>query len=53
LLGKARFELAETLLKQSDISMTEIAERLGYRELSAFSRAFKMAYGVAPSAWRA
>ena len=52
LLSKARFELAETLLKQSDISMTEIAERLGYRELSAFSRAFKTSYGVAPSEWR-
>lgn len=53
LLRDVRLELAETLLKQSDLSMTEIAERLGYRELSAFSRAFKTHYGVAPSEWRA
>ncbi|NBR89021.1 MAG: AraC family transcriptional regulator [Rhodobacteraceae bacterium] len=52
LLSKARFEQAETLLKQSDISMTEIALRLGYKELSAFSRAFKTSYGVSPSEWR-
>lgn len=52
LLRDKRLEIAETLLKQSDVSMTEIAERLGYRELSAFSRAFKTTYGVAPSAWR-
>ena len=52
LLRDVRLELAETLLKQSELSMTEIAERVGYKELSAFSRAFKKNYGVAPSEWR-
>jgi AraC-like DNA-binding protein len=52
LLHDVRFELAETLLKQSDLSMTEIAARLGYRELSAFSRAFKAHYGMAPKTFR-
>lgn len=52
LLRHARFELAETLLKQSDVSMTDIAQRLGYKELSAFSRAFRANYGISPSEWR-
>jgi AraC-like DNA-binding protein len=52
LLRDVRLELAQTLLKQSDLSMTEIAERLGYRELSAFSRAFKTQSGMAPNTFR-
>jgi len=52
LLRDVRLELAQTLIRQSDLSMTEISERLGYRELSAFSRAFKTTHGVSPSAWR-
>jgi len=52
LLRDVRLELAETLLKQSDLSMTEIADRLGYRELSAFSRAFKAHCGMAPKTFR-
>jgi len=51
-LRDVRLELAQTLIRQSDLSMTEISERLGYRELSAFSRAFKTTHGVSPSAWR-
>jgi AraC-like DNA-binding protein len=52
LLRDVRLELAETLLKQSDLSMTEIADRLGYKELSAFSRAFKAHCGMAPKTFR-
>ncbi len=51
LLQTARFAHAEALLQQSDLSMTEIAQRLGYRELSAFSRAFKRSHGISPTEW--
>jgi len=52
LLRDVRLELAENLLKQSDLSMTEIAARLGYRELSAFSRVFRAHNGMAPKTFR-
>jgi AraC-like DNA-binding protein len=44
--------MAETLLRESGLALGEIAERLGFADLSTFSQAFKRWYGVAPSAFR-
>jgi AraC-like DNA-binding protein len=34
-------------------SITDIARRWGFPDLAAFSRAFRAAYGISPSEWRA
>lgn len=47
-----QIQRAESFLKQSDISLENIAEQLGYSELSSFSRAFKKWKGVSPKKFR-
>ncbi|HEX8263615.1 MAG TPA: AraC family transcriptional regulator [Allosphingosinicella sp.] len=46
---RLRLEGAARLLREGAASPTELAERLGYGSLSAFTRAFRQAYGVPPS----
>ncbi|WP_420956141.1 AraC family transcriptional regulator [Burkholderia gladioli] len=53
LLDESRSAMAETLLRDAHLTLTEIAERLGYSDLSSFSQAFKRWYGVAPQIYRA
>lgn len=43
---------AVELLSDKSLSITEIAERLGYADLSTFSQAFKRWHGVSPAAFR-
>lgn len=47
-----RATLAAQYLSDSRKTLTEIAEVLGYSELSAFSRFFQRVYGKSPSEWR-
>ena len=50
----ARFTLAaEELLVTGGLSVAEVAERLGYVEVSSFSQAFRRWKGVGPRAYRA
>lgn len=44
-----RMEIAKTLLRQEDLSISEIAERVGYGSISAFSAAFTRHVGRPPS----
>ncbi|WP_188007108.1 helix-turn-helix transcriptional regulator [Photobacterium damselae] len=48
-LEKYKLEKALVWLENSNISMTEVASRLGFSDLSTFSRAFKRWTGVCPS----
>lgn len=48
-----RANLACRLLRESRLPLGEIAGRVGYESLPAFSRAFKLQLGQAPAAWRA
>mgnify|MGYP000568323386 CR=1 FL=1 len=48
-LDQTRKELTADLLKDSDINLTSLAQRLGYAELSVFSRAFKLWFGMTPT----
>ena len=53
LLAQIRGELAEQYLRESTISVTDLASILGYSELSAFTRFFKNRFGVSPTQYRA
>jgi len=46
---RLRLDAAARLLRDEGASATELAERLGYGSLSAFTRAFRQAFGVPPS----
>lgn len=52
LIAEVRRVLAEELLKTTDLSIEDIAERLGYSEQSCFTRAFKRWTGMAPRQYR-
>ena len=44
-----RLALARTLLAQGDLSVSEVADRVGYQSLSWFGIAFKRQFGTLPS----
>lgn len=52
LLDETRRSLAENYVRQSEISLTEIAYLLGYTNSSNFSRAFKSWTGKTPRSFR-
>jgi len=53
LRDEARYGFASELLEGSRISATQVAERLGYSNVSAFSRAFLRWSLTRPTKWRA
>jgi hypothetical protein len=53
LLDEIREQLAEELLITGGLSVAEVAERLGYVEVSSFSQAFRRWKGVGPRDYRA
>lgn len=48
-----RLKLAEDLLMQGNVTISEIAEKVGFSSISSFSAAFKDKYGLSPNQWRA
>lgn len=48
-----RIHLAKHLLKETDMRLAEVAERVGYESEAAFNRAFKRLVGWPPATWRA
>lgn len=52
-LGAVRMETGMRLLRQSRLTVAEIAGAVGYTDRAAFVRAFTRRYGVAPSAFKA
>ncbi len=53
LLRKVHQERACNFLRHTKLPVSVIAERMGYSEPAAFTRAFQSWMGVAPSRWRA
>ena len=52
ILHATRAHFAERYLADERYSMTDVSARLGFTQLSAFSRWFQQQFGVSPSAWR-
>ena len=53
LITKTRLAAASRLLRETDLSVAEVALESGFTDHSAFSRAFRAAIGVTPSEFRA
>lgn len=51
-LTQWRMHLAEGLLGTTDLTVYDVARRVGYQSEEAFSRAFKRERGQAPAHWR-
>ncbi len=51
-LTRWRMQRASELLRESDLPMIEVAERVGYGSEAAFTRAFKRHEGVGPAGYR-
>ena len=49
---RARMERAQTLLRESAMSIEQIASGLGYADVFFFSRQFKQRTGSSPLRWR-
>lgn len=52
LLDESRYEISRRLLRDSMLSLSEIADILDYASASAFARAFRRQSGMAPTLWR-
>ncbi|AWB33447.1 helix-turn-helix transcriptional regulator [Orrella marina] len=52
MMREQRLALAHEMIQQTDIPLTELADRMGYSQLSNFSAAFKKMFGYAPNVLR-
>jgi AraC-like DNA-binding protein len=52
LLDAVRFDAARGLLRGSAVSLEDVANRLGYADVTAFARAFRRWSGSSPAVWR-
>lgn len=51
-ITKYRLERAQSLMRDTAVPLTQIAEQTGYSDVSYFSRSFKKYFGVSPRAAR-
>ncbi len=51
-IRNVRLKQAEKLLRESDMRVNEIAEKVGFGQLATFSKVFKELYGVSPKEFR-
>ncbi|GFH42720.1 hypothetical protein Hs30E_12710 [Lactococcus hodotermopsidis] len=51
-LKTLRMEKAKTLLKNSELNLSEISEAIGFSDLAYFSKVFKKEIGTSPSKYR-
>ncbi len=51
-LNHLRLEESATLLKETSLSVTQVAEQAGFGSLRSFNRVFREAYGSSPSQYR-
>jgi AraC-like DNA-binding protein len=51
-LGRWRMALAAGMLRSSSLSISRVAQDVGYETDPAFTRAFRREFGMPPTAWR-
>ena len=51
-LNKRRISEAKMLLNNKDLELKDIAQKVGYKNLSTFTEAFKRIMGMVPSDYR-
>jgi AraC-like DNA-binding protein len=51
-LANWRMQIAAQKLRETNASLAQIADMVGYDSEAAFSRAFKKVFGTAPATWR-
>ncbi len=51
-IAKARISYSKYLLSNTNKSITEISNAVGFESISCFTRAFKRLYGISPSEYR-
>ena len=51
-LASWRMQVAAQKLRDTSLSLAQVAKIVGYDTEASFSRAFKKAFGVAPATWR-
>ena len=51
-LRSHRLDLAKQLLAEQDMTVSEVAQRVGYADLRAFARAFKHKFGTNPKEYQ-
>ena len=51
-LNQRRMEQAKELLRKTDMTLGEIADRLGFADADYFSRLFRSQYGISPLGYR-
>ena len=51
-INKTRMSYAEYLLQNTNMTVLEIASKVGYSEVSGFNRIFKLTFGMSPSEYR-
>ena len=52
LVEQTRKNIAQQQLLKSDMSLTQLADILGYFDQATFTRAFKRWFGTTPKAWK-
>lgn len=51
-VNRVRISVAKTMLSETDMTVTEVAEKVGYSDVYYFSKTFKRVVGSPPSAMR-
>ena len=53
LVQDVKMKTASWYLSASSLEITQLADMLGYADIAAFSKAFRLSQGLSPSQWRA
>ena len=51
-LNNYRMQIAQKYLKETDLTLADISERVGYNNLPYFCTIFKRIYGMTPTQYR-
>ena len=52
LFDGARYSASRSLIRETNLTLAEVAAALGYKEASSFTRAFQRWSGMSPARWK-